>query len=154
MSYEKILEKECTDSASMTCGMCSLMNILGNTQSKELGNTTQLMVGQSESKQRLEVMERTGLSQADLTMKKKIQLADLFIRFWGTWDRPDNAPVALFNQQFLACSYFSLHFWFSFSTKLSNISPGAALSGNYLTISSEMNTGEIIAPSSAACTGK
>ena len=45
MSYEKIPEKECTDSASMTSAMCSLMNILGNTQSKELGNTTQLTVG-------------------------------------------------------------------------------------------------------------
>ena len=50
-------------------------------------------MGQSESKQKLEVMERTGLSQANLTMEEKIQLADLFIRFRGTWDRPDNAPV-------------------------------------------------------------
>ena len=62
--------------------------------------------------------------------------------------------IALFNQQFLACSYFSLHFQFFFSTKLSNISPGVALSGNHLTISFEMNTGEIINSSSVACTEK
>ena len=32
-------------------------------------------------------MEKTGLSQADLTMEEKIQLADLFIRFQGTRTR-------------------------------------------------------------------
>ena len=58
-SYEKIPEKECTDSVSMTCAMCSLMNTHPREHSiQRIGKHNSINGGQSESKQRLEEWRR------------------------------------------------------------------------------------------------